>query len=288
MGRKKRRQLTKEERRARLDRAHEQLQTAVESLTTSQGWQNMIAARSWLRRYSMNNLLMISIQRPDATDVRSLKKWNDVGRHVRKGEKAIKILAPCRYRVTDDNEDDDTRYEVRGFTLVSVFDVSQTDGQPLPDDTSVVPDELRGLAPDELWNHVAALITERGYSIERGDCGTAYGWVRFDTRTVRVRANVEPAQATKTLVHELAHIWSGHDSRPGLTRAQHEVEAESVACLVSTVMGLDTLPYSVPYVAHWAGDADTARASADRVATVADQITAALQERASTHNTTAD
>lgn len=286
----KRRGLTPEQRRERLNHAHEQLQSAVEQLTSSQGWRSMLAARAWLRRYSLSNLLLITEQCPDATDVRPMGEWNRAGRHIRKGEKAIKILAPLRYR-TDPETDDDTDSathtdgagatdrpgrQVRGFKLVSVFDVTQTEGAELPDAEPARPQELRGLAPDALWDQVAGLITGRGFEIERGDCGPAYGWVEFTKRTVRVRAGVEPAQAVKTLVHELAHIVCGHATRPDAPRPLREVEAESVACLVADLAGLDSLSYSVPYVAGWACDAATAHASAHTVITAADQITAEL------------
>ncbi|PSK89946.1 hypothetical protein CLV63_12450 [Murinocardiopsis flavida] len=281
--------LTPEQRQERLKAAHDRLSDAVDGLLTSDGWRAMITARSWLRRYSLNNVMMIISQRPNASDVRSFSQWKDTGRHVRRGETGIRIFAPCRYKARDDDgntETDDTgqpRYQVRGFTLVSVFDVSQTDGDPLPADNGAVPQELHGAAPEQLRDGIAAQIRARGFTVERGDCGDAYGWVRWDTRTVRVRATVDDAQAVKTLVHELAHIACEHEQRSATTpRALCEVEAESVACVVAAVAGLDSLAYSVPYVAHWAGTAETARASAERVLRVADEVVSALESSAAT------
>ncbi|WP_231640566.1 ArdC-like ssDNA-binding domain-containing protein [Nocardiopsis sp. NRRL B-16309] len=279
--RKGKRQLTPEQRQERLRAAHQTLTNAVESLTTEEGWQTMIRSRAWLRRYSLGNLLMIVDQNPDATDVRSYGDWKKVGRHVRRGERGIRIFAPLRYRVRDDDgepvtdRDGNPRYRVPGFTVVSVFDVAQTDGEPLPDTDRANPRVLTGAAPPQLWDTVADEITRRGYTIERDETDPANGWVDFDTRTVRVREDVDDAQAVKTLVHELAHITCEHDTRD-VRRATAEVEAESVACLVATMAGLDTLPYSVPYVAGWAKDAETARASAERVISVADTIVSAL------------
>ncbi|GAA4896012.1 ArdC-like ssDNA-binding domain-containing protein [Streptomonospora salina] len=284
----KRSGLSPEQRRERLNHAHEQLQSAVENLTSGHGWHAMLSARAWLRRYSLNNLLLIMEQYPEATDVRPLKQWNQVGRRVRKGEKAIRILAPLRYRseAGDPDASDDAdantkpRFEVRGFTTAGAFDVAQTEGTELPDASAADPQELRSLAPAALWDHVATQITRRGYGIERGDCGPAYGHVDFTARTVRVREGVEEAQAVKTLTHELAHIVCEHNTRPEASRERREIEAESVACLVANLAGLDSLPYSVPYVAGWAGDAATAHASAERVMAAADEITAALQHAA--------
>src|SRR5690606_20614048 len=230
------RKLTPEERRERIRAAHEQLATAVETLLTSDGWQQMVTRRAWLRRYSINNLMLIIFQRPDASDVRPIREWNAVGRRVRKGEKGIRILAPCRYRARDDEgnpvtDDDGTpRYQVRGFKVVSVFDVSQTDGDPLPEpEAGFVPAELRGAAPEHLRTEIADQISEQGYTVERGDCGSAYGWTRYGERRVRVRDAVDEAQAVKTLVHELAHILCDHENRiMTVPRTVLEVEAESV------------------------------------------------------------
>ncbi|WP_236572287.1 ArdC-like ssDNA-binding domain-containing protein [Nocardiopsis sp. FR4] len=285
MSPRKSRKLTPEERRQRLTQVQERLKTAVADLTSSDGWHAMVTSRAWLRRYSVNNLMLILHQYPDARDVRAFGAWLKVGRHVRRGERGIRILAPVRYRVEEESEStetDDTgrRYQVRGFTVETVFDVSQTDGDPLPEPANAVPVELRGAAPEHLWNQVAAMVAARGYKLERGDCGDAYGYVDYRTRTVRVRDNVDPAQAVKTLTHELAHILCDHHTRTGLTRQRREVEAESVACLVSAVMGLDTLAYSVPYVAGWADDTDAAHTSAEHVMAVADQITEHLVEHA--------
>ncbi|GAA3745246.1 hypothetical protein HDA32_005135 [Spinactinospora alkalitolerans] len=281
--------LTPEQRQERLKAAHDRLTHAVDGLLTSEGWRAMIAARVWLRRYSLNNVLMIISQFPDATDVRPLSQWNETGRRVRKGQKGIRIFAPCRYKVRDDdgNEETDTNgdpvFQVRGFKLVSVFDVSQTEGDPLPAASDAAPQELQGIAPARLWDGIARQITARGFTVERGDCGHAYGWTRWDTRTVRMRASVDEAQAAKTLVHELAHIACDHEARRTTTpRALLEVEAESVACIVVGFAGLDSLAYSVPYVAGWAGDAETAHTSAGRVLSVADAIVTALENAADT------
>ncbi|GAA1109986.1 MULTISPECIES: ArdC-like ssDNA-binding domain-containing protein [Nocardiopsis] len=276
----RRRQLTPEQRQERLQAAYDTLSDAVEKLTTADGWQQMITRRAWLRRYSLGNLLMILAQREDATDVRSYNDWRAAGRHVRKGERGIRILAPLRYRERDEDDTPLTnpggapRYRVRGFTVVSVFDISQTDGPPLPEDTHG-PRLLDGAAPARLWDAIADQITGRGYTIERDTTAPANGWVRFDTRTVRVSDTLPDAHAVKTLIHELAHIWCEHDTRD-VPRKVGEIEAESVACLVCSLVGLDSLPYSVPYVAGWAKDADTARTTAERVLTVADAIADAL------------
>lgn len=288
------RNMSPQERAERLREAHEQLGDAIEHLTTSQGWRAMIESRAWLRRYSLSNLLMILAQNPHATDVRPLREWNRHGRHVRKGEHGIRIWAPRFQRSpataatpptagpqpdrVGDRVDDHVR-RLAGFILVAVFDVAQTDGDPLPDPAGPTRCALlSGDAPAGLWEALATQVAAAGFTIERGECGDANGITDFAARTVRVRADVEPAQAAKTLAHELAHILCDHDKRADLRRETGEIEAESVACIVAAVCGLSTLDYSVPYVAGWAADVTAVRQSAERVLSVADRILAHIDD----------
>lgn len=276
----------------RLAAIHAQLTRAVEDLAGSDAWRKMLAVAARFPTYSPSNVLLIALQRPDATRVAGLRMWNSMGRRVLKGEKGIAILAPCLYRGNDTDSTpqarggrDDVRAvaakELRGFRVVHVFDVSQTDGEPLPD---VAPELLAGAAPEWLWNRLAALVEGDGFALERGDCRGANGHTRFDDRVVRVRGDVEPAQAAKTLAHELGHIRAEHETRflnrePGVAvcRGVAEVEAESIAYLVTTAAGMYCDAYSVPYVAGWSGgDCDVLRATASRVLTVARTITTEL------------
>lgn len=151
-----------------------------------------------------------------------------------------------------------------------VFDITQTDGAPLPE---VTPNPLTGDPPALLWQRLARVVEADGYAIERGPCGDAYGHTRFTDRVVRVRDDVPGAQAAKTLAHELGHIRAEHHTRFAGAyhrdtgcRGQAEVEAESIAYVVAAAAGLDTASYTVPYVAHWAaGDTALLRDTATRV-----------------------
>lgn len=280
--------LSPEERAARIEAARAQLAAGVEGLATSDGWRRFVASRRWLD-YSVNNQLMILMQRPEATDVRPLSVWNAAGCRLRKGESQIKIWKPTKRRAAENEqqpapaegaagertEDAKTAAPVRaGFILVNVVDVSQLVEPPAPVEPTL-PAELRGDAPAGLWDGLAKQVAAAGWSLERGDCDGAYGRANHVTRTVRVREDVEPAQAAKTFAHELAHVLLGHTgATPGHVR---EVEAESVACIVADLCGLDTLEYSVPYVAHWAGESPEAvKTAAQRVADTAERILAGL------------
>lgn len=283
-GTKARRTVSPEERAERLEAAREQLLEGVDKLMTADGWQQLITSRAWLRRYSLNNLIMILQQCPEATDVRPLSEWKREGHGLmRKGTHKIKIWKPCFRRTTEDENtkptegaetDPDKAPALSGFMLVPVVDVSQLQGDPRAAQPSPPePIALCGDAPRGLWDGVAAQIGTCGFTVERGDCGGAFGRTVFSERRVTVRDDVEPAQAAKTLTHELAHILCDHETRLATTpRHVLEVEAESVACVVAAVCGMDTLAYSVPYVAGWAADRETARTSAECVLRVADRI----------------
>jgi len=169
-----------------------------------------------------------------------------------------------------------------GSRSCTSFDVTQTDGEPLPD---VQPPLLHGDAPDRLWDHLVGLIAADGYRIERGPCHGANGYTDYTHRIVRVLDDVEPAQAAKTLAHELGHIRADHEHRfpdyatSWTCRGQAEVEAESIAYLVTAQAGLDTTGYSVPYLAGWSGgDIDLLRESMTRVVNVARAISPAVVE----------
>ena len=288
----------------RLAALHAQLTQAVEDLAGSDAWHRMLQIAARMPTYSPSNVLLIAVQRPDATRVAGFGAWKQLGRSVLKGEKGIAILAPCLYRGRADEKDqppptlesgdqpDRPAPALRGFRIVHVFDVTQTDGEQLPD---VHPTQLSGSAPVELWERLAALVEGDGFAIERGDCHGAGGYTNFDDRVVRIRDDVDPAQAVKTLAHELGHIRADHGTRfadtyhqSGGCRGIAEVEAESIAYLVTSAAGMESGDYSVPYVTGWArGDADLLRDTATRVLATATGIDAQLRPEERRLRTTA-
>jgi hypothetical protein len=259
--------------------AHADLVAAVESITTGEDWTRMLDTAARFHRYSANNVLLIMVQHPEATRVAGYRTWQSLGRQVRKGEHGIRILAPCKYRRTEldaETGQEITYAGIRGFTTTSVFDVSQTDGDELPD---VAPTLLDGEGVAGLWDALAVQVKEQGYTLERGECFGANGVTDHSVRTVRVRADVSDAQASKTLCHELAHVLLHPDSAAYFQcRGRSEVEAESVAFLVCQAAGLTTDGYSFPYVARWAdGDPEVVRATAERVLGASRTILAGLE-----------
>jgi antirestriction protein ArdC len=266
----------------RLNETHERLVEAIESLTSGEDWQRMLDLARRFHTYSANNVFLILSQRPDATRVAGYKTWGTLGRQVCKGEHGIAILAPCVYRARPvDESDERDRPELarvlRGFRVVHVFDVAQTEGERLPD---VAPTLLEDDAPLALWGRLAEQLEAAGFSLVRGDCRPANGTTDYLARTVVVRDDLSAAQATKTLAHELAHTMLHDGSEHRACRGVVETEAESVAYLVCQSAGITTDSYSFPYIARWSnGDLDVVRATAERVINCARAIlqTASLE-----------
>jgi antirestriction protein ArdC len=248
----------------------EELHDGVSLLTTTEGWHSFLATAVRFHRYSFWNTVAILCQRPDATRIAGYQTWRRLGRQVRRGERGIRILAPCTYRVRDEETDDDPgRLVLRGWRVATVFDLVQTDGQPLPEPPVTM---LDGDAPAGLRDQLAALIRSDGYEftvapLPTGTPAGALGVTDHATRHVTVRADLPDAQQAKTTAHELAHVrlHRGTTDRPTA-----EIEAESVAYVVCGAVGLATDAYSFGYLATWAsGDTDAIRATGERVITSA-------------------
>jgi hypothetical protein len=287
----------------KLTALHAQLVDAVAELVHSDKWAQMLAVAARFTTYSPSNVLLIAVQRPDATQVAGIRTWNSLGRRVVKGEHGIAILAPCLYRTDGEaassdegeaperaNEGPMPRRELRGFRVVHVFDVSQTDGTSLP---NAAPRLLTGGAPLEVWDGLVGLTLKAGYRLERRTCPAGVnGWNAPEEKVVVVDKNLEPAQAAKTLAHELGHIRANHYGRfPDYAidrrcRGGAEVEAESIAYIVTSHLGMSPAAYSVPYVAGWADDLDVLRHHMSTVVTAAQWILGDL-EKLQPHSTEA-
>jgi hypothetical protein len=248
-----------------------QIERGVGELVEGEDWRRWLEVAARFPRYSFRNTLLIRLQCPDASAVMGYRAWQGLGRQVRAGERGIRILAPCLYK-RDDETDEPTRV-LRGFKAASVFDFSQTEGEPLPKPAAVT--LLEGDAPAGLWDALTSQVVGEGFTLERAELpGTANGTTDFGTRTVTVRVGLSAAQAAKTLAHELAHvlIHNGTEYSAGC-RGRAEVEAESVAYVVCQAAGLVTSGYSFGYVAHWSGgDTKVIQETAERVVMCARQI----------------
>ena len=233
-----------------VEQLHERLTNHIEQLVSGDDWTAMLAVAARFHSYSIRNIMLIEMQRPEATRVAGYTAWQKLGRQVRKGETGIKILAPCTYRDPKDATDDTTKRTLRGFRITTVFDVAQTEGEELAE---IRPTLLEGDEPVGLWGALAAQVAANGYTLERGDTRPANGVTAFGPRIVTIDERLEPAQAAKTLAHELGHIVCGHEDRLTTNRSMLEVEAESVAYIVCAAAGLTSDDYTFPYVAGWSG-----------------------------------
>jgi antirestriction protein ArdC len=241
----------------RAEALHAELVDRVTALRSSAEWLEAMTAAARFHEYSFGNWLLLWSQAERrgtaVTRPAGFRTWQRLGRHVRKGERGFQILAPMVRRVRDDDAIDDLRPMVTGFRVATVFDISQTDGEPLPD---VGPRRLAGDDPTPLYRAAVDMIAEEGFSFGLARLQGLNGVTRQTTRAVLVADRLEPAQRTKTTVHELAHVLMHAGAAEFECRGRVEVEAESVAFVACAAAGLDTSGYSVPYVAKWVQNTD--------------------------------
>ncbi|VTR76055.1 ArdC-like ssDNA-binding domain-containing protein [Cellulomonas hominis] len=291
MARKVTTRTTPEQRREQAAALQATIAEKVDVLRADEQWRAFLDVARGFHRYSLNNLILIWSQRPDATQVAGFRQWQARGRQVRKGERAIRIFGYATKKITDDDAGDDeqTQTDENGqrvrvwFPLLAVFDLAQTD--PVDPDTPDPADLVKHLTGADALGIVDAVtdfLTSRGWSLAREPIrGAANGYTAIDgTNRVVVDADVAPAQAAKTALHEAAHVLL-HADLPDREYAEHrgvcETEAESVAYVVAGLLGLDTSAYSIGYVAQWAdADVDLIRSTAANVLRAAHALADAI------------
>lgn len=253
------------------------LAEGVVRLTDSAAWRAWLDVQRRFHRYSWGNTVLIMVQRPDATQVAGFHAWHRLGRHVRKGEKGIAILAPIvpRFRVTDEETGDESVVvgSPRTFRVAHVFDLAQTDGADLP---ALPVTTLQGDDPDGLYDRLRGIAAALGFTVEE-DCldHGVNGFCQHRERRIAIEVRNDPQQQVKTLAHELAHAIL-HGDLDRLPRERMELEAESVAYIVCADLGIDSSAYSFGYLASWAAGGEAAQRaiaqSAQRIQTAARRI----------------
>lgn len=279
---------TKEEaraaREARLEELHEKLTGAVEQLVTGEDWVRALSFAAKFRTRSFNNTLLIWAQHMQAFDegrvsepfptyVAGYRQWQGLDRQVAKGQTGYMIFAPVTARFASSNPSDPLSWrrlapgekhkvnEIERSRMVGakpayVWDVSQTDGAPIP--ATPEPTLLEGQAPAGLWDGLAVQVRAAGFDLvcvaEESVIRGANGVTDYVSKTVSVRSNMSDAAQVKTLAHELGHVlMHGPENREARQhRGIGEVEAESVALMIGAAHGMDTSIYTVPYVSGWA------------------------------------
>jgi len=223
--------------------------------------------------YSWGNSLMIAVQFPEATFVAGFRRWLQLGRYVRKGEKGIRILAPLAYRKKDDSGEpsDDGAKVLRGFKVVSVFDISQTDGEDLPAFASIQGE------PGELLLRMEELVRGSGIKLIYEDMPHGTKGVSRKGE-IGIANRLTPPEQVAVLAHELAHeTMHSREERQGKSKTVLETEAEAVSYVVCRAFGLDCSTRSADYIQLYQGDAATLAGSLERIQRTAARIIESLQ-----------
>ena len=284
----------------RVQELTDKLKQGLQDLFNSDSYRNYLSTMSKFHNYSFNNTLLIAMQKPDATLVAGYKALQkNFERHVNKGEKAIRILAPAPYKIKEERDKidpvtqellldkdgnpqkEEVEITIPVFRAVSVFDVAQTDGKPIPE-----------LAAKELLSDVEgyqdmirAVEAISPVPIELEEiAGDSKGYYDSEAKRIAVQENMSESQTLKTMIHEVAHskLHSKEveqDEQMRKDRNTKEVEAESVAYTVCQHFGIDTSDYSFGYIAGWSSGRDTKelRASMDTIRKTASELITGIE-----------
>ena len=273
--------LTSEKPAEKLKEITDRLEQGITELFDSERYKEYLRVMSKFHNYSFNNTLLIAMQKPDASLIAGFSAWkNNFGRNVMKGQKGIKILAPSPFKIKKEMEkiDPQTQKAIIGkdgkpvteekeitipaFKVVSVFDVSQTEGKELP---NIAVDTLTGNV--ELYEDFFKALKETSpvpIAFEKIE-GGAHGYYHLEDKRIAIDEGMSELQTIKTAIHEIAHaklhdidLTSPMDGQNRVDRRTREVEAESVAYTVCQHYGLDTSDYSFGYVAGWSSGRELA------------------------------
>jgi N-terminal domain of anti-restriction factor ArdC/IrrE N-terminal-like domain len=274
-----------------LDRLAAQLEAGK-----SETLKNYLAAMGRFHRYSWGNILLINSQRSDATHVAGFQTWRDIGRSVKEGEKGIMILAPVLAKQKDqvpaakEVAKTDEVFRLAGFRTAYVFDVSQTDGKPLPEFAKTAGD------PNDYTEKLKALVVKQGISVEY-DPSIAPALGMSSGGRIRIVPGLSPAEEFSVLAHELAHEMLHHQKDAVMPpKIVRETQAEAVAYVVCRGVGLETNTAAADYIALYKGDKKTLAESLSVIqrtsAEILDELLPekrinALEERRSSHSTAA-
>lgn len=235
------------------------LEEGVAAVFESDKYKTYLNTVSRFHGYSVNNTILIALQKPDASYVAGYSAWRDTfHRQVKYGEKGLTIIAPYTYKKKaeemGDAADETEEIEKIGFKTATVFDVSQTEGEPLPTlvteladpvkDYLQILDAIRDISP------VNIRFTQIDSNVK--------GFYSHNKQEIQVKHGMSEEQSIKTAIHEVAHARLRHgDKDVKLDRKTMEVQAESVAYCCCQALGIDTADYSFGYVAGWSSGKDT-------------------------------
>ena len=296
--------LTSEKPAEKLKEITDRLEQGIAELFDSERYREYLKVMSKFHNYSFNNTLLIAMQKPDASLVAGFSAWkNNFGRNVMKGQKGIKIIAPSPFKIRQEVEKidphtqkpiigkdgkpvtEEKEVKIPAYKVVSVFDVSQTEGKELPD---IAVDELTGDV-DRYKDFFAALEKTSPVPIAFENIGGgSHGYYHLEDKRIAINEGMSELQTLKTAIHEIAHAKL-HDidlnapkdeQQPHIDRRTREVEAESVAYTVCQHYGLDTSDYSFGYVAGWSSGRELSelKSSLETIRSAAAEIINSIDE----------
>ena len=296
--------LTSEKPAEKLKEITDRLEQGITELFDSERYREYLRVMSKFHNYSFNNTLLIAMQKPDASLVAGFSAWkNNFGRNVIKGQKGIKIIAPSPYKVKQEMKkiDPHTQQPIIGkdgkpvteekeitipaYKVVSVFDVSQTEGRELPD---IAVNELTGDV-ERYRDFFAALEKTSPVPIGFEQIpGSSHGYYHLEDKRIAIDEGMSEIQTLKTAIHEIAHAKlhdidlnaPENEQQPRIDRRTREVEAESVAYTVCQHYGLDTSDYSFGYVAGWSSGRELSelKSSLETIRSAAAEIINSIDE----------
>ena len=296
--------LTSEKPAEKLKEITDRLEQGITELFESERYREYLRVMSKFHNYSINNTLLIAMQKPDASLVAGFSAWkNNFGRNVMKGQKGIKIIAPSPYKVKQEMKkiDPHTQQPIIGkdgkpvteekeitipaYKVVSVFDVSQTEGKELPD---IAVDELTGDV-ERYRDFFAALEKTSPVPIGFEQIpGSSHGYYHLEDKRIAIQEGMSELQTLKTAIHEIAHAKlhdidlnaPENEQQPRVDKRTREVEAESVAYTVCQHYGLDTSDYSFGYVAGWSSGRELSelKSSLETIRSAAAEIINSIDE----------
>ena len=282
----------------------DKLEEGLKELFESEKYKSYLTTMSKFHNYSFNNTLLIAMQKPEATLVAGYQAWQkNFNRHVNKGERGIRILAPAPYKIKEERDKldpvtgevmldkdgmpqtEEVEIKIPAFRAVSVFDVSQTDGEPLPE---LEAKEL--LSTVEGYEDFINAITYVAHApIGFEDIpGASKGYFNIEKNRIAVQEGMSESQTLKTMVHETAHSMLHNKEvnkedilAPAKDRNTKEVEAESIAFTVYNHFSIDTSDYSVGYIAGWSNGKDMKelKSSLDTIRRTASELITGIEEQ---------
>lgn len=270
-----------EDKKHKTDKLLEQLSEGVQAVYESDAWLHFLSYIQKFRHYSWANTLLIAMQAPETQYVASMTDWrNKFGRRIRKGSKAIRIIAPHTIRKED--TDGDTII-LTGFHAVSVFPVEAT--EPIDEGCGDIP-EICHTLDTPVGNYqrlLDVLIDISPVPVSFGDAQGAYGYFSPTALEIRIQEGLPESQTIKTLIHEIGHslLHCIDGEYEKVDKATKELQAESIAFTVSQFCGLDTSEYSFPYCASYAQgkDVKALKACIATIQKTAVQMMDAIEER---------